>query len=158
MFNNPYAYSPQASLDRINGQIAELEKLKSQIPQQVQPPTNLTQNFQIAPTNREAIRYANSIEEIEKDLVIGDTPYFSKDMSIVWIKNTKGEIKSYELKEIIQKDEKDIQIELLQAQIEELKKEMSNNARTNNPSSNEPIKSEESASIPTSKSSKTKSK
>ena len=57
-------------------------------------------------------------------MVIGDTPFFSNDMSIVWIKSTNGEIKSYELKEIIQKDEKDIQIEYLQAQIEELKKEV----------------------------------
>lgn len=33
MFGNPYnAYNPQASLDRINNQIAELEKMKTQIP------------------------------------------------------------------------------------------------------------------------------
>lgn len=122
MFGNPYnAYNPQASLDRINSQIAELEKLKTQIP--MQQPTNLTQNFQIAPTNN-VIKHAESMEEVQKNMVIGDTPFFSNDMSIVWIKSTNGEIKSYELKEIIQKDEKDIQIEYLQAQIEELKKEV----------------------------------
>lgn len=122
MFGNPYnAYNPQASLDRINSQIAELEKLKTQIP--MQQPTNLTQNFQIAPTNN-VIKYAESMEEVQKNMVIGDTPFFSNDMSVVWIKSTNGEIKSYELKEIIQKDEKDIQIEYLQAQIEELKKEV----------------------------------
>lgn len=122
MFGNPYnAYNPQASLDRINNQIAELEKMKTQIP--MQQPTNLTQNFQIAPTNN-VIKHAESMEEVQKNMVIGDTPFFSNDMSIVWIKSTNGEIKSYELKEIIQKDEKDIQIEYLQAQIEELKKEV----------------------------------
>ena len=122
MFGNPYnTYNPQASLDRINSQIAELEKLKTQIP--MQQPTNLTQNFQIAPTNN-VIKHAESMEEVQKNMVIGDTPFFSNDMSIVWIKSTNGEIKSYELKEIIQKDEKDIQIEYLQAQIEELKKEV----------------------------------
>ena len=57
-------------------------------------------------------------------MVVGDTPYFSKDMSVVWIKNTKGDIKTYELNEIVPKDNKDIKIEYLQAQIEELKKEM----------------------------------
>lgn len=127
MYNNPYmasAYSPQASIDRINSQIAELEKMKQQIPQQPMQPTNLTQNFQIAPTNREVIRYAASMEEVQRDMVIGDTPYFSKDMSVVWIKNTKNEIKTYELKEIVAKDSKDLQIEYLQAQIEELKKGM----------------------------------
>jgi hypothetical protein len=122
MFGNPYnVYNPQASLDRINNQIAELEKMKTQIP--MQQPTNLTQNFQIAPTNN-VIKHAESMEEVQKNMVIGDTPFFSNDMSIVWIKSTNGEIKSYELKEIIQKDEKDIQIEYLQAQIEELKKEV----------------------------------
>lgn len=123
MYNNPYlsSYSPQASIDRINAQMAELEKMKNQLQQTTQVPTNLTQNFQIAPTNREIIKYANSIEEVSRDMVIGDTPYFSKDMSVVWIKNTKGDIKTYELTEIIPKDEKDIQIELLMSQIEELK-------------------------------------
>lgn len=122
---NPYMYN-QPTLDRINAQINELEKMRSQMQQPVQPqmPTSLTQNFQLAPTNRDVIRYAASMEEVQRDMVIGDTPYFSKDMSVVWIKNTKGEIKTYELTEIIPKDDKDIRIEYLQAQIEELKKGM----------------------------------
>lgn len=123
MYNNPYInpYNPQVSVDRINSQIAELEKMKTQIQQPIQPPTNLTQNFQIAPTNREVIKYADSLEEVQRDMVIGDTPYFSKDMSVVWVKNSKGDIKTYELNEIVPKDEKDLQIELLQAQINEMK-------------------------------------
>ena len=122
MFNNPYmtAYSPQASIDKINEQINNLEKMRSQIQQPIQP-TNLTQNFQLAPTNRDMMRYAGSIEEVQRDMVIGDTPYFSKDMSVVWIKNQKGNIKTYELNEIVPKDEKDLQIEYLQEQIKELK-------------------------------------
>lgn len=122
---NPYVYN-QPALDRINAQINELEKMRSQMQQPVQPqmPTSLTQNFQLAPTNRDVIRYAASMEEVQRDMVIGDTPYFSKDMSVVWVKNTKGEIKTYELTEIVPKDDKDIKIEYLQAQIEELKKGM----------------------------------
>ena len=133
MFNNPYmpnAYNPQATLDRINNQMNELDKIRQQVQQQtIQPqtPTNLTQNFQISPSNREIIRYAGSLEEVQRDMVIGDTPYFSKDMSVVWIKNTKGDIKTYELNEIVPKDAKDIQIEMLQSQIDELKKGMINN-------------------------------
>lgn len=123
--NNPYmmGYNPQNTVDKINAQINELERLKSQIPQNNQPqhPTNLTQNFQLAPQNHDVIKYASSMEEVQRDMVIGDTPYFSKDMSVVWIKNTKGEIKTYELNEIIPKDEKDLQIELLMSQISELK-------------------------------------
>ena len=121
-------YNPLANIDKINAQINELEKMRNQIQQPpVQQPTNLTQNFQLAPTNRDVIRYAASIDEVQRDMVIGDTPYFSKDMSVVWIKNTKGEIKTYELNEIVAKDEKDIKIEFLMAQIEDLKKEMKKN-------------------------------
>lgn len=133
MYNNPYfgTYSSQINIDKINEQINNLEKMKSQlqqpIQQPVQQPTNLTQNFQLAPANRDVIKYAGSIDEVQRDMVIGDTPFFSKDMEVVWIKNTKGEIKTYELSEIIPKDEKDIQIELLQSQINELKKEMKKN-------------------------------
>lgn len=129
MYNNPYvsAYNTQSNIERINNQMAELQKIKEQLQQPMQPtPTNLTQNFQIAPTNRDVIKYANSIEEVQKEMVIVDTPYFSKDMSVVWIKNTKGEIKTYELNEIIPLDEKDMQIQYLQEQIEELKGKIEN--------------------------------
>lgn len=119
-----YGYNPQVNIDRINYQMAELEKMKQQLQQPVQQPTNLTQNFQLAPANKEIIKYANSIDEVNREIITGDTPYFSKDMSVVWIKNTKGEVKTYELNEIIPKDEKDLKIEFLQAQIKELKKEM----------------------------------
>lgn len=122
----PYfnVYNPQPSLDRINDQINQLENMKKQLQQPIPQPTNLTQNFQLAPTNRDVIKYAASMEEVQREQVIGDTPYFSKDMTIVWIKNTRGGIKTYELNEIIPKDEKDIQIELLQTQLNELRKEM----------------------------------
>lgn len=123
MYNTQY-YNNQANLDRVNNQIAELEKIKMQMQQPIAQPTNLTQNFQLAPANRDLIKYASSIEDVQKEMVVGDTPYFSKDMSVVWIKNTKGEIKTYELNEIVPKDAKDIQIELLQNEINELKKEM----------------------------------
>lgn len=158
MYGNPYItqFSAQPSLDRINAQINELEKMKQQMQQPVQAPTNLTQNFQIAPTNRDVIKYANSMEEVSRDLVIGDTPYFSKDMSVVWIKNTKGEIKTYELNEIIPKDDKDIKIEMLIAQIEELKKGMIKDE--SNVSINESVEDEESSSIQTISKSAKKSK
>ncbi|MBR2245657.1 MAG: hypothetical protein IKN65_00735 [Clostridia bacterium] len=142
MYNNPFGmYSPQANLDRINAQINELEKAKAQY----QQPVPITQNFQLATPTHDAIRYANSLEEVQRNIVIGDTPYFSKDMSVVWIKNTKGDIKTYELNEIIPKDEKDMQIETLQARIKELERNV-----INEPSyeyANEPIEDEKPSSI-----------
>ena len=162
VFNTPYnnAYSSQFNIDRIDNQIAELNKIKNQYQQQLnqpQTPTNLTQNFQLAPVNREVIRYANSIEDVQKDSVIGETPYFSKDMNVVWIKNIKGDIRTYELNEIIQKDDKDIQIDLLKAQISELKG-MINNAKPNDDDVNEPIESKKSTNVSNGGTSKTKQK
>ena len=148
MFNNPYGYNPQANVDRINSinnEIANLEMRRTQamMPQPMQP---ITQNFQILNGNS-VMRFANNIEEVQRDFVIGDTPFFSKDLSVVWIKNTKGEIKTYELNEIVEKDEKDIKIEMLQAQLDELKK-----VNINEPSNeyvDEPIKNEKSTGIQT---------
>ena len=158
MYNNPYfnTYNPQTSIDKINEQINNLERMRTQLQQPQPQPTNLTQNFQLAPTSRDVIRYATSIEEVQKDMVIGETPYFSKDMSVVWIKNLKGEIKTYELNEIVLKDDKDIKIDFLMAQIEDLKKEISSNESKTN--TYEPIEDEKSTSVSTISKSTKKSK
>jgi TolA-binding protein len=94
-------------------------------------PTSLTQNFQLAPTHQGGMRYANTIDDVGKEVVYTDMPFFSKDMSVVWIKNNKGDIKTYELKEIVPMDEKDMQIQYLQSQIEELKGMIKNESNTN---------------------------
>ena len=158
MFNNMYSnYNAQANIDKINNQIMELERLKQQIPQQV--PQGITQNFQLAP-GYTGIRYANSYDEVQKDVTLIDTPYFSKDMSILWLKNASGEIKIYELNEIVQKDEKDIKIDFLMAQIEELKKEMKNNESNAviNDAITEPVEIEKPSSFSSIPKSKTKPK
>lgn len=100
MYNNPYYYNTQFNVDKIDKQISDLEKLRNQIQQQPMQPTNLTQNFQIAP-NRESMKYADSIEDVQKESVYGDTPFFSKDMSILWVKNVSNNVKAYELKEML---------------------------------------------------------
>lgn len=156
MFNNPYAnaYNPQATRDRIDGQIAQLQQMKEQLVNSPMPqPTNLTQNFQIAPNNGGLIKYATSIEDVQKEMVVGDTPYFSKDMSVLWLKNSKGEIKSYELNEIVQKDEKDLQIEFLMSQVNELKGMIKNES---NADTNESVEDEEPSDVQTVRGSKKK--
>ena len=130
MYNNSYIpnYNPNFSQqnlnEKIDNEIAKLQQMKSNMNQQT-PAIN--QTFQLAPTNNHTIRYANTIDEVNKETIFYDTPFFSKDMSVVWIKNAKGEIRTYELNEIIPKDDKDIQIEMLQAQIDELKKGIKEN-------------------------------
>lgn len=154
MYNNlyslPSSYNSQESIDRINSQIIQLENMRKQLQQPIQPPINLTQNFQSTP-NKDIIKYANSMDEVNREMVNGDTPYFSRDMSIVWIKNINGDIRTYELNEIIPKDEKDMKIDFLIAQIQELKKEMKNNESNANVigTTSESTESEESSSVPT---------
>lgn len=136
MYNNPYnpnympTYNQQSLNERIDNQIAQLQQMKEQFKNN--QPTNLTQNFQISPTNRETMRYANTIEDVNKEMVYADTPFFSKDMSVLWIKNPKGEVKSYELNEIVAKDERDLLIDALMLQIEDLKGRINNDANATN--------------------------
>jgi hypothetical protein len=137
-FNN--IITQQNMYDQIDNEINNLQQMKERMKnsQLQQPqPTSINQTFQLAPNNREIIKYANSYEEVQREVVVGETPFFSKDMSVVWVKNAKGEVKTYELNEIVQKDEKDIKIDFLMAQIEELKKGMKKDE--SNSIINEPI-------------------
>lgn len=152
MFNS---YNPQGSLDRINSHIAELERMKSQLTQQQQQIPNLTQNFQISP-NQGGMKYAENLEQVEKELVLIDTPYFSRDMSVLWVKKASGETKTYELNEIVKKDEKDLKIEFLMAKIEELEKEA--NYEPNDAIIDEPVESEKSTITSKGRTTKSKSK
>jgi hypothetical protein len=148
-------YSQQSMYEQIDYEINKLNQMKNQLQNNNQQPA-INQTFQLAP-NSNGIKYANNIEEVQKEMVINDTPFFSKDMSILWIKNTNNEIKAYELIEIVEKDEKDIQIELLQAQINEMKG-MINNAKSNDVVVDEPVKNEKSTNVQFSKSSTKKQK
>lgn len=137
MYNNPYMqsynsnFNQQSLTDKIDNQIAQLNQMKEQFKNSNQQPS-INQTFQLAPTNNHTVRYANTIEDVEKEQVFYDTPFFSKDMSVLWFKNTKGDIKSYELNEIIPKDSKDFEIEYLKSQIEELKGMMKNDGNVKN--------------------------
>jgi hypothetical protein len=159
MYNQYRTINQQNLYEQIDNEISNLQQMKERMKnQQPMQPTNLTQNFQLAPTNREVIRYANSIDDVQKDNIVGETPYFSKDLSICWIKNLNGSIRSFELTEIIPKDEKDLKIEYLQAQIEELKKGMIKNEPNTDVDDTitKSIKNEKSSSISTIPKSKAK--
>lgn len=130
--NNPYFYQ-QPNVQRIDNQIRELESLKTQfqsLPQQ-QP---ITQNFQLAPSqSNNNIKYMNSVEDVKNELVFTDTLFINKEHTKLWLKNSLGDIKSFEIKEIIEKDEKDLKIDELMAKINQLESEM----KKSEPSSND---------------------
>ena len=115
--NQLYMQDLQGLRDRIDRQM--------QIANQNQPQTApITQNFQLAPNqNSGGIKYVNSIDDVKKELVFADTLFVNKEYSFLWYKNASGEVKTYELKEIIELDEKDIKIKELEEKINMLVKE-----------------------------------
>ena len=113
--NNPYqrsfnTISQQSMYEQIDNEINNLQQMKERMKNNATQPPAINQTFQLAPTNREIMRYVNSIDDVQRENVIGETPYFSKDLSIVWIKGLNGNIRTFELTEIIPKDDKDIKI------------------------------------------------
>lgn len=174
MYNNSYIpnYNPnvmQQNLnDKIDNEIAKLQQMKNH---NVSQPA-INQTFQLAP-NSNGIKFVNDIEDVQKEFAISETPFFNKDYSKLWIKNAKGEIRIFELNEIIPKDEKDLLIDKLQSQINILNnqiKEMNNNeqyyAQSNDESRDEyeskqlaeSIKSSKSSNVSSNRTSKSKSK
>jgi len=156
MYNYMNPYNRQAEIDRINNQMAELEKIKAQMQQPVQQPS-INQTFQLTPT-ASTIKYAATIDEVSKEYVSTETPFFTKDFSQMWLKNAKGDIKTYTLEEIIPKDERDILIESLQLQVEQLRKEVRTNAKSNSNDDDESNSCEESTNVSVPRTSSKKSK
>lgn len=123
--NQMYMQDLQGLRDRIDRQM--------QIANQNQPQTApITQNFQIAPNQtNQGIKYVNSIDDVKKELVFVDTLFVNKEYTQLWYKNASGEIKIYELREIIELDEKDRKIADLEAKIDMLLKEKENEQYVN---------------------------
>lgn len=110
------------SIETIDTQIRNLEQMKANTQRNQTQPTNLTQNFQLAPQQAQnSLRIANNIDEVVKSIVFNTTPFFTSDFSCMWIKEVNGNIKTFAIQEIKPKDEKDLMIDDLQKQINELK-------------------------------------
>ena len=122
--NQMYMQDLQQMRDRIDRQM--------QIANQNQPQaTPITQNFQLAPNQSNGIKYVNSTDDVKKELVFSDTLFVNKEYTCLWLKNASGDVKTYELKEIIELDEKDRKIADLEAKINMLVKEKENEQYVN---------------------------
>ena len=98
MYQNPYytnyqpnSFNSQSLTERIDNQITQLQQMKQQSNGQS---GGITQNFQLAPT-QSGIRYANTLDEVSKEPILIETPFFSKDFSVLWVKNAKGDIRTF---------------------------------------------------------------
>ena len=119
--NQFYMQDLQAMREKIDSQMRNLQQ-QNQIQQPMQQP--ITQNFQLAPNNtlnELESRYANSIDEVRNILVIKTGLFINKDFSKLWVKDISGNIRTFNLEEEIELDEKDKEIQELKMQIEEMK-------------------------------------
>lgn len=117
---NPQLYNIDRQIQEERAKMAELERQKIQAYSQ---PTILNQTIQTGPGGQ-GVRYAESIDDVKREMVFADTLFVNKAFTNMWFKSPNGNIKTYLLEEFIPKDEKDLQIEALKRELEDLKKEI----------------------------------
>ena len=101
-YNNPY-YMPEPR-DRMERQ---------QLSPTQTTPGNITQNFQLTST---------PTYDVKHELVFGDTLFMNRDFTTMWLKNPSGDIRTFDVKEVVVLDERDIEIQTLKNELAELKK------------------------------------
>lgn len=131
--------------ERIDKQMQQMQQLnQNQMQQPVQQP--ITQNFQLAPnpTNNELeSKYVNNIDEVKNTFVMKTGVFVNKDFTSMWVKTTDGNIKTYELNEVIQQDPKDVEINNLKKELQRMKEMINygNESDVDNSDFNEPDES-----------------
>lgn len=126
--NNQYYMQNMQDLqnmrEKIDRQMQQMQQFNQNQMQQQPTPTNLTQNFQLAPnpTNNELeSKYVNNIDEVRNTFVMKTGVFLNKDFTSMWVKTTDGNIKTYELNEVIQQDPKDVEINNLKQEIQRMR-------------------------------------
>ena len=132
MYGSPYmpqGFNRQEAVDRINANMNELERMRQQLQQPPQQPTNLTQNFQLAPqqpiTPGVECFIVENADEVKNRFVSKLGIFVNKDYSTVWIKDPE-KTRAFRTTEIIELDEKDQEILMLRKQISDMKEEIAN--------------------------------
>lgn len=149
--NQFYMQDLQSIRDRIDAQMRQLQQ-----PTMQQQTPAINQTFQLSnPSSGNDFdgKYAKDIEEVRNTLTLKNTFFVDKDMKILWFKNVSGDIKSYNLSEIIELDPKDKEIIELKKQVEDLKGMMLN-ARNVNENVDGTTTIKKSTDVPNDKSSK----
>lgn len=145
--------------EKIDRQMQQMQQLnQNQMQQQPQIP-QVNQTFQLAPnpTNNELeSKYANNIDEVKGIFVMKTGVFLNKELNTLWIKNTNGDIRTFELSEIIDIDPKDKEIAILKQELEKMKEMISNESNGNNTDNDGADESKKSARIPVRKQSNAK--
>lgn len=120
-YNNAYYTSSLKDMrDQIDRQLQQQQQMQQQMQQQPQ----INQTFQLSTPQGVSdfdCRYMDNIDEVKKALVFRNSIFVNKDMTTMWFKDSTGNIRTFTMNEVIEKDEKDMQIENLTEQLNELK-------------------------------------
>lgn len=174
---NTYNQQPINNMQQVNNYdeyLKYLEKEKERIEKskeqyinrfQQQQPT-LNQTIQVTPTPSQsiALKHVKGIENVNSELVMFETPFVLDDYSTLFIKNAKGEVRTFAMEEIVPKDEKDKIIEQLRLENEELKGMISNestnetNDEQGNATINKPTKTKATSNVSVLRTSKSRTK
>ena len=121
-------YNPQQMIDRINNQIKELEGLRNNYQNVMQPaPVNnfINTNQQLPQNDMIEMRILNENEQVDNIYVQNKTLFLNEKNMI--LKDTNGKLEKWNIKKIYPIDEKDIKIDELSKKVAELE------ARLNEP-------------------------
>lgn len=128
---NPYSIQQMEQIrDNWDSKIQLAQQQQNQQQQQQQIPATqpITQNFQLAPqTNNSSElegRYAENVDEVKNTFVMKTGIFVTKDFSTLYVKDVSGNIRTFKTEEIIPKDDKDIQIQALQEELNNMKELM----------------------------------
>lgn len=115
----------QSMKDRIDKNMQNYQQVQNQFMQPQQMPPSLTQNFQLAPQNVNPNElqsaYVNNIDEVKNIFMTKNGIFINKDLTSAWFKDTEGKVRTFSLIEVIEKDEKDIEIENLKNEINQMR-------------------------------------
>lgn len=146
--NNQYYMQNMQDLqnmrEKIDRQMQQMQQFNQNQMQQQQQPVPITQNFQLAPNpvnNELESKYVNNIDEVRNTFVVKTGVFLNKDFTSMWVKTTDGNIKTYELNEVIQQDPKDVEINNLKQEIQRMREMISNESNGNSTVINEPNES-----------------
>ena len=163
MFKMAYPYYPnnqyymqnmqdlQNMREKIDRQMQQMQQLNQNQMQQQQQPVPITQNFQLAPnTNNNELesKYVNNIDEVRNTFVMKTGVFLNKELNTLWIKNTNGDIRTFELSELVEIDPKDREITMLKQELEKMKEMISNESNVNNSDYDESNESKNAKKLP----------
>ena len=136
--NNQYYMQNMQDLqnmkERIDKQMQQMQQFNQNQMQNQQPIPQINQSFQLAPNpsnNELESKYVNNIDEVKGIFVMKTGVFLDKDLNNLWIKNTNGDIRTFELNEVIEADPKDVEINNLKKELERMKEMISNESNVN---------------------------